>query len=89
MGSNDCKCRLGECGVCYHEDQLEGVVRVTRSLLHVRYPHYLQEGYEVLKSKPPVIYSNIASPLGIVQHICRQVSKLFFVKELKIHFEKC
>ncbi|XP_054282470.1 pyridoxal-dependent decarboxylase domain-containing protein 1-like isoform X1 [Macrosteles quadrilineatus] len=65
--------RLGECGVCYHEDQLEGVVRVTRSLLHAKYPHYLQEGYEVMKTKPPVIYSNIASPLGIVQHICRQL----------------
>lgn len=66
--------RLGDCGMCYHEDQLEGIVRVTRCLLHSKYQHYMQEGYEVLKGKPPVIYSNIASPLGIVQHICRQVS---------------
>lgn len=69
--------RLGDCGMCYHEDQLEGIVRVTRSLLHSKYQHYMQEGYEVLKGKPPVIYSNIASPLGIVQHICRQLGLPF------------
>lgn len=65
--------RMPECGVCYHDDQLEGTVRVARTLLHAKYPHYMEEGYEVLKSKPPVIYSNVAAPVGIVHHICRQL----------------
>lgn len=65
---------MPECGVCYHDDQLEGTVRIARTLLHAKYAHYMEEGYEVLKTKPPVIYSNVAAPLGIVHHICRQVN---------------
>ncbi|XP_075230465.1 pyridoxal-dependent decarboxylase domain-containing protein 1 isoform X2 [Lycorma delicatula] len=65
--------RMPECGVCYHDDQMEGTVRIARTLLHAKYAHYMEEGYEVLKSKPPVIYSNVAAPLGIVHHICRQL----------------
>lgn len=53
---------------------LEGVVRLTRMMLHYKYPKYLEDGFDALTSHPPVIYSSVASPLGVVQHICRQVS---------------
>jgi hypothetical protein len=53
---------------------LEGVVRLTRMMLHYKYPKYLEDGFDALTSRPPVIYSSVASPLGVVQHICRQVS---------------
>jgi hypothetical protein len=52
---------------------LEGVVRLTRMMLHYKYPKYLEDGFDALTSRPPVIYSSVASPLGVVQHICRQV----------------
>jgi threonine aldolase len=49
------------------------MVRITRMLILHKYPEYLELGYEALISHPPVIYTSIASPLGLVQHICRQV----------------
>ncbi|XP_022193102.2 pyridoxal-dependent decarboxylase domain-containing protein 1 isoform X2 [Nilaparvata lugens] len=61
-------------GVCYHDDQMEGTVRIARALLHVKYPRFAEEGYEVLKSKPPVIYTSLAAPLSVIQHICKQLS---------------
>ncbi|XP_065340823.1 putative pyridoxal-dependent decarboxylase domain-containing protein 2 isoform X1 [Cloeon dipterum] len=65
--------RFLDCTAFYHEDLLEGLVRITRMLLHYKYPEYLELGYEALHTKPPVIYTSTASPLGLVQHICRQV----------------
>lgn len=57
----------------FHEDILEGVVRITRMMLHYKYPKYLEDGFDALTPHPPVIYSSVASPLGVVQHICRQL----------------
>lgn len=57
----------------YHDDQLEGLVRVTKMMLHYKYPRYLEEGALVYASTPPTIYSSVASPLGVVQHLCRQL----------------
>lgn len=57
----------------FHEDPLEGVVRIGRYLLHKRYPKFQEDGYEALTSERPVIYSSVASPLNIVQHLCRQL----------------
>jgi hypothetical protein len=65
--------RFLESSAFYHEDLLEGLVRITRMLLLYKYPDYLDQGYESLVNNPPVIYTSIASPLGLVQHICRQV----------------
>lgn len=65
--------RFLESSAFYHEDLLEGMVRITRMLILFKYPEYLEQGYEALVSNPPVIYTSIASPLGLVQHICRQV----------------
>ncbi|KAG8040911.1 hypothetical protein G9C98_001899, partial [Cotesia typhae] len=63
-----------DCASSFHEDHLEGLVRVTRLALHKKYPKYLEEGFSALASSPPLIYSSIAAPLGVVKHLCRQLS---------------
>ncbi|PSN50728.1 Pyridoxal-dependent decarboxylase domain-containing protein 1 [Blattella germanica] len=65
--------RFFDCAAFIHDDMLEGVVRITRMMLHYKYPKYLEDGFDALTSHPPVIYSSVASPLGVVQHICRQL----------------
>lgn len=62
-----------DCASSFHEDHLEGLVRVTRLALHRKYPRYMEEGFTALASAPPLIYSSVAAPLGVVQHLCRQV----------------
>ncbi|KAF7266560.1 hypothetical protein GWI33_020068 [Rhynchophorus ferrugineus] len=57
----------------YHEDQFEGLVRITRMILHYKYPRYLEDGVLAFASSLPTIYSSISSPLGIIQHLCRQL----------------
>lgn len=65
--------RFVDCASSFHEDQLEGLVRVTRLSLHRKYPRYMEEGFTALAASPPLIYSSVAAPLGVVQHLCRQV----------------
>ncbi|XP_046402457.1 pyridoxal-dependent decarboxylase domain-containing protein 1 isoform X2 [Ischnura elegans] len=65
--------RFIDCSACFHDDVVDGVVRVTRMMLHYKYPRYLEEGFEALSNQTPVIYSSVASPLGVVQQICRQL----------------
>lgn len=65
--------RFYESNSFYHEEPFEGLVRLTRMLLHYKYPKYLEDGFESLSSRPPVIYSAVFSSLGIVQHLCRQL----------------
>lgn len=65
--------RFVDCASSFHEDHLEGLVRVTRLALHRKYPRYMEEGFTALVSMPPLIYSSVAAPLGVVQHLCRQV----------------
>ncbi|CAG9817896.1 unnamed protein product [Phaedon cochleariae] len=62
-----------DCSAFYHEDHLEGLVRVTRMMLHYKYPRYLEDGALALANSLPTIYSSVASPLGMVQHLCRQL----------------
>ncbi|XP_017782097.1 PREDICTED: pyridoxal-dependent decarboxylase domain-containing protein 1 [Nicrophorus vespilloides] len=62
-----------DCAAFYHDDQLEGLVRVTRMMLHYKYPRYLEDGALAYSASPPTIYSSMASPLGVVQHLCRQL----------------
>lgn len=66
--------RFVDCASSFHEDPLEGLVRVTRLALHKKYPRYVDEGFTALASSPPLIYSSVAAPLGLVQHLCKQVS---------------
>lgn len=65
--------RYVDCASSFHEDPLEGLVRVTRLVLHKKYPRYMDEGFTALASSPPLIYSSVAAPMGIVQHLCKQV----------------
>lgn len=65
--------RVNDFQAFYHDEPLEGLVRLTRMLLHYRYPRYLELGFECLTTNPPVIYSTIFSSLGMVQHLCRQL----------------
>ncbi|KAJ8728408.1 hypothetical protein PYW08_016793 [Mythimna loreyi] len=65
--------RLADYNAFYHQEQLEGLVRVTRMLLHHRYPRYLEDGAIAFTNRLPCIYSCVASPLGVVQHLCRQL----------------
>ncbi|XP_032520922.2 pyridoxal-dependent decarboxylase domain-containing protein 1 [Danaus plexippus] len=65
--------RLSDYDAFYHQEQLEGLVRVTRMLLHHKYPRYLEDGALAFSNRLPSIYSCVASPLGVVQHLCRQL----------------
>ncbi|XP_047347014.1 putative pyridoxal-dependent decarboxylase domain-containing protein 2 isoform X2 [Vespa velutina] len=66
--------RFMDCASSFHEDHLEGLVRVTRLALHRKYPRYMEEGFTALASSSPLIYSSVAAPLAVVQHLCRQLS---------------
>ncbi|XP_052740149.1 pyridoxal-dependent decarboxylase domain-containing protein 1 isoform X2 [Bicyclus anynana] len=65
--------RLEDYNAYYHQEQLEGLVRVTKMLLHHKYPRYLEDGALAFANRLPCIYSCVASPLGVVQHLCRQL----------------
>lgn len=67
--------RFVDCASSFHEDHLEGLVRVTRLALHRKYPRYMEDGFTALAASPPLIYSAVGAPLGVVQHLCRQVCK--------------
>ncbi|KAM3960587.1 LOW QUALITY PROTEIN: pyridoxal-dependent decarboxylase domain-containing protein 1-like [Aphomia sociella] len=78
--------RLSDYNAYYHQEQLEGLVRVTRMLLHHRYPRYLEDGALAFTNRLPCIYSCVASPLGVVQHLCRQLSlPLACVRPVPVH----
>lgn len=62
-----------ECSAIFHEDPLDGIVRIGKYLLHKRYPKYEEDGFEALAAERPVIYSSVSSPLSVVQHLCRQL----------------
>ncbi len=62
-----------ECSAIFHEDPLDGIVRIGKYLLHKKYPKYDEDGFEALAAQWPVIYSSVTSPLSVVQHLCRQV----------------
>ncbi|XP_011503560.1 PREDICTED: pyridoxal-dependent decarboxylase domain-containing protein 1 isoform X2 [Ceratosolen solmsi marchali] len=66
--------RFVDCASSFHEDPLEGFVRVTRLAIHKKYPKYIDEGFTALATSPPLIYSSVTAPLGLVQHLCKQLS---------------
>nr|CAI5865572.1 unnamed protein product [Callosobruchus analis] len=66
-----------DCSAFYHDDLLEGLVRVTRMMLHYKYPRYLEDGALAFANSLPTIYSSVVSPLGVVQHLCRQLGLPF------------
>ncbi|KAH9645714.1 hypothetical protein HF086_003387 [Spodoptera exigua] len=55
-------------------------------LLHHRYPRYLEDGAIAFTNRLPCIYSCVASPLGVVQHLCRQLGlPLACVRPVPVH----
>ncbi|XP_051162616.1 pyridoxal-dependent decarboxylase domain-containing protein 1 [Leptopilina boulardi] len=69
--------RFVDCASSFHDDHLEGLVRVTKLALHKKYPRYMEDGFSAFASSPPLIYSCVSAPLGVVQHLCRQLSLPF------------
>lgn len=67
--------RFIDCASSFHEDYLEGLVRIARLALHRKYPRYMEEGFMALSACPPIIYTSVAAPLGVVQQLCREVFK--------------
>ncbi|KAF6201301.1 hypothetical protein GE061_005749, partial [Apolygus lucorum] len=59
--------------VCYHDDQLGGLVRVIRAFLHIKFNRYRDQGFDAFKNTLPVIYTSVVAPAGIVQYICKQL----------------
>ncbi|CAH1957549.1 unnamed protein product [Acanthoscelides obtectus] len=66
-----------DCSAFYHDDLLEGLFRVTRMMLHYKYPRYLEDGALAFANSLPMIYSSVASPLVVAQHLCRQLGLPF------------
>ncbi|XP_034939904.1 pyridoxal-dependent decarboxylase domain-containing protein 1 [Chelonus insularis] len=65
---------FGDYATSFHEDHLEGLVKVTKLALYKKYPRYIEDGFNALVSAPPIIYTSVAAPPGVVQHLCRQLS---------------
>lgn len=78
-------CRYFESTAYIHEDVREGVVRVSRMLLHTRYPRYGQEGYHALYTRPPVIYTAATVRPGLPQHLATMVYNKFTVWTLRAY----
>ncbi|XP_054615052.1 pyridoxal-dependent decarboxylase domain-containing protein 1 isoform X1 [Dunckerocampus dactyliophorus] len=57
----------------FHEDDREGLVKVSRLVINARYEEYASEGYAVLSSKQPVIYQSASCRPGLGQHVCNQL----------------
>ncbi|XP_032896184.1 pyridoxal-dependent decarboxylase domain-containing protein 1 isoform X1 [Amblyraja radiata] len=57
----------------YHEDDREGVVKVSKLIIHSNYEDYATEGFNVLQRKMPVLYISAASRTGLGQYICNQL----------------
>lgn len=61
-------------------------------MLHYKYPRYLEDGALAFSNSLPTIYSSVISPLGAVQHLCRQLGlPLACVRPVPVntHFGKC
>lgn len=65
--------RFDEASVFYHDQPLDGLVRICRLAVFQKYPKYLTEGFEALYSRPPVIYISSAAKPGLGEYICQQV----------------
>ncbi|KAL8593256.1 hypothetical protein ACOMHN_009910 [Nucella lapillus] len=69
--------RFEEASVTYHEDEREGLMRICRLALYLRYPRYATDGFDALYSRPPVIYLSAAAPPHLGQYLCQQLGLPF------------
>ncbi|XP_076443203.1 putative pyridoxal-dependent decarboxylase domain-containing protein 2 [Babylonia areolata] len=65
--------RFEDACVMYHDDEREGLMRVCRLALYLRYPKYATDGFDALYSRPPVIYLSGAAPPELGQYLCLQL----------------
>ena len=56
-----------------HDDTREGLVKITRMALHQHYPKMVQDGFEALFSRPPVIYLTSGTYVDIAHYVCVQL----------------
>ncbi|VVC86592.1 pyridoxal-dependent decarboxylase domain-containing protein 1 [Leptidea sinapis] len=66
--------KLSDYNAFYHQEHFEGMVRVTRMLINHRYPRYVEDGALAFTNHLPSIYSCMASPMLVIQHLCRQLA---------------
>ncbi|KAL6103512.1 pdxdc1 [Pungitius sinensis] len=57
----------------FHEDDRDGLVKVCRLVINARYEEYASEGYSILSSRQPVIYTSASGRPGLGQHLCSQL----------------
>lgn len=65
--------RFFDSSVYFHNECREGLLRLSRMVIHSRYPKYSTEGYEALYTRPPVIYYNDTTRPGLGQYLCSQL----------------
>jgi len=66
--------RFSEASAYFHEEEKEGLVKICQLALHKKYPRYVNDGYEVLYPRPPVIYLSAAAKPNLAQFLCHQVT---------------
>jgi len=75
-------CSLGFCRykdadslAYFHDAEHDGLVRIGRLALQLKYPDYAEKGYEAFLAKPPVIYVSAAAPREVSELLCTQASR--------------
>ncbi|CAH3153003.1 unnamed protein product [Porites evermanni] len=58
---------------CFHEHQWDGLVRVCRLALRVKYPKYGTEGFTALYTRPPVVYVSSSACDALGHYLCTQL----------------
>ena len=56
-----------------HDDTRDGLVKISRMTLHQHYPKMVQDGFEALFSRPPVIYLTSGTYVDIAHYVCVQL----------------
>lgn len=57
----------------FHEESRDGLLRICRMCLHIKFPRFTAEGYEALYARPPVIYLSAAAKPNLGQYLCTQL----------------
>ncbi|XP_071128576.1 putative pyridoxal-dependent decarboxylase domain-containing protein 2 isoform X1 [Mytilus edulis] len=65
--------RFGDSSVVYHEEEMDGLVKICRLAMYQKYPKYPTEGFEALYSRPPVIYVSASAKPGVTNYLCLQL----------------
>lgn len=80
--------RFGDSSVVYHEEEMDGLVKICRLAMYQKYPKYPTEGFEALYSRPPVIYVSASAKPGVTNYLCLQVSLLDPILYKSAHYFK-